>query len=634
MDQSLSTTKYYLLSEEVKKEINDFVLNEYDSLVYVGMLIYNTTYQCIGIIDDIFKEGENIMIAYTLEDVWGEKKSKKENIKEYFNFRNNIPLNSSKEEFEKDIDYLINNKNTNEALKELVEQKFGKTNSNSTEIMLVNKNIVVDKRNELLLKRDYIMSRYKNMEAILDAKKRELYNFVDDLKEQIIKINKVIIQIELYLGIEETIEQIQVGLSAPENEPISLRQRILYMDVECGDPTNDGLDFSTIEKFDEWLLSVNSYWKKKNYELLIPEKKCIVIFKVRRDDKHYSENPFIQTMMNEGNKKTYIFLRNGENIYKIWSELINIHGQVFPTKSEFEKLMLKLQSESSYDKKSADNTVHSYKLGFMMFQGIFERTQIFQNSNSIKLFDSSIDNSDKLKYIYDDDNSTQLPTNIPVFCQWRNKLNNSIEEGSRIYYIESLFDKHTSFHKYREESIRERIFKQWFVNDYAYPDNGPKDGIYTVYKETDKKFAPAQGTLYIKYTPKKRFSNYNDEARTKGFSFKIEKHEEWFINYDAIGHEELKTLEFYMYTRIGREDYLFYIPMLMQIYKSRKEELALEKEFIKLVISVNKLEDTTETNNEILRLIDWWKLKNKWKRALDVDNTKALRMISKELKKI
>jgi len=630
MKNNLKVNKFSLLSHEDRKEICDFILKEHDSFLYVGMVFYNDSYNTFGTITDIYKQKEKIYVEYILENQYEDDKKRTETLHDFYSYNHNHAILTTKEEFKKHVDALIKNEIT---LDELVADYFGKNESDSTELMTTNKNMVVDRRNELIQKREFVAARYKHMEMLLDAKKRELYKMVDGFKHQIKKVNKLIIQLELYLGVEETIEQIQVGIPADLNIPISLRQRILYMDIEVGDPSDGGLDIDSIEKFDEWLLKFHSYWKKKNYEILIPEEKCIAIFRIRKDDKryNYSSNPFLNALFsakkNEENMNTYIFMRNGENIYKIWSKLINIQNRLFPRKAELQELLDEMAKyEDSYTGQRAEDTLHDYKLHFLLLQGIFERTNVFENSNEINLFNSNVDISEKVNYIYDDDIATQLPSNIIPFGQWQKKLNESISEGSRIYFIGSGFKRLFSGEK---SEIKDRLFKQFFYNDSAYPDYGPDSGVYTVYEETDKAYV-GKPTLYIKYMYKKRWAS--DESRGKGFSFSIFKDDDFIINYDAIGHKDLETLEFYMYTRIGREKYLSYIPILMEVYNQRKAELALEKEFIKLVMATNKIEFNESNEMFVLQLIDWWKLKNKWKRSLNVDNTKALRMISKEIK--
>lgn len=634
---NLETIKYNSLSTKEKQEIAQILINEYNSLISVGMIFYNDTYHCNGVINDLYLKDGKLYIVYTLHDEDDEEfRKREETIVEFMQYNHNKFLFSDPKQFNEDVDKLVSGITT---INELVDKKFGlEPSSNSTELMLTNKNSVIERRDELIMKREFVAARHAKMKNLLETRTRELYKVVDEFRHSIAKVNKLIIQLELYLGVEETIEQIQVGNSAPEDMPISLRQRILYMDVEVGDPADDGIDISNVEEFDKWLLRSHPYWKMKNYEILIPEQKCIAVFKVRRSDKeyNYSSNPFINafhnSQMNELNRKTYIFMRNGENIYKIWSDIINIDTRLFPRKEELNEIFEEINKFSgSYTGQKADGKLHGYKLHFLIIQGVFERTQIFQNSQSINLFDSNVDNSTKVQYIYDDEIATQLPSGIPTFGQWQKKLNETIEEGTRIYFIHDGFMRQTGYRYYNEE-IRKRIFKEWFQYDDSYPNKAPSNGLYVVYNETEKKFVGKDNNqLYIKYNYKR---NEWNETRGKGYSFAIGLDDKCILNYDAISYKDMEILEYYLYTRIGREQYLSYIPLLLEVFKMKKAELDKEQEFVKLILSNVKLEDTTENREQVMKTIEWWKVKNKWKRSLSTDDAKAYRMISKEMESL
>lgn len=636
MDNNLQLNKYSLLTQEEQNNIAKYLANEHEIIIKVGMQFYNNTYHCIGVIVDLFYKNDILMISYQINKYDRGNEIYTETITDFLHFRHNQFIYSSIEDFEQDVNDLVSNAKN---IQQLMLEKFGNYDleeSNSTDLMIVNKNSIVDKRDELIMKRQFVAARLEKLSAVLDNKRRELMDIVSNFKHSIEKINKLVLQLELYLGIEETIEQIQVGIPAPINLPISLRQRIMYMDVEIGDPSDGGLDINSIEQFDEWLLKYHSYWKKKNYEILIPEEKCIAIFRIRHKDKKYnfSSNPFLNALfsagLNDANMNTYIFIRNGENIYKIWSNKINIIDRLFPRKKELNELLEEL-SKGNYSGKKADEKLHHYKLHFLMIQGILERTPIFPNSNEIKLFDTTVDNSEKIQYIYDDEIGSQLPSGIPTFNQWKNNLNKSISEGSRIYFIQSLFTRKVGYGN-EGDVIRRKIFKQFFWKDYSYPENPPKTGLYIVYNETDKKFVGNTEQLYIKYAPSKRDYYYDEVKREKRYSFAIEVDEEWLLNYDAISYKDMELLEFYMYTRIGREAYLEYIPLLMEVYKSKKAELEKEQEFVKLLLGTLNYEETQNNKDLVMEKIEWWKIKNKWKRSLNTDDAKAFRMILKELK--
>lgn len=609
-----------------EQEIIEKYLEEQECFFQKGDVVYSTTYGVCTITEfkaryfDKTKELHSVDIVYI-------DKGGVSHFSDLYSFQNTFKIETSIEDFQKDVEDLCSGQVTIQELLSIREIDSEKNNNNS--LMILDKNILIQRKNDLIKKENFIRSRYKAMEIVLEKRKRELYHIAEEARKYIKKVQKLILTVELYLGVQETLEQIQIGLNAPKESPVCLRQRKLYMDIECGDPSDQGIDFRTTEKFNTWLLQTNTYWKKKNYEILIPEEKCVVVFENRKSDKHYHDNPFINHMMNAENHRTCIIIRNGENIYVIWSELIRINNTLFPNQNELEELLKSIESDREYDKEKAENTLFSYKNHIILLQGIIERTPCFSDNNTLSLFNPEDLNSGMIKFIYDADLKRQLPANIPSFKSWRLNLNQSISEGSRIF-LTKITNK--GYINPREEN-KYRMFKEYHYNEFAYPTLLPGSGIYEVFESEIKENYRDCNTLYIKADiADKGWRNEDKKTKRKSWSIRP-KEDEFIINYDAITEKELDTLEFYMYTRIGREDYLSYIPLLMELYKQRKTELNLEKEFVKLILSNLKLESNDENNQLILSTIDWWKLKNKWKRGLDKDNTKALRMIERKIKK-
>lgn len=562
-----------------------------------------------------------------------------ETVSDFLHYRSTHKIESqTAEQFYEDINSIADNKIT---LEELINQKFNVNSqtSSSNELMVMDKNILIQKKKELLRQHEFATARMNAVKNMLEHRMREMREVATQFKKYVSKLNRLIFSIELYLGLNEEMVQFNIGLNAPESDPICLRQRRLYMDVEMGDPTDDlkGLDFTGIEDFDEWLLKFNPYHLKKNYEILIPESKCIVIFKVRKTDKQYfSDNPWLNMIYNEENKFTYILIRNGENIFRIWADII-IDEKLFPDQIELEKLMHDLEGEkiSDYDKEKAESKYERYKLNIILLQGIIERTNCFpDNKYNTNLFIPE-QYLDKVKFIYDGTLSNQLPSGIPTFLEWKKQLNNQLEEGNRILYISKLYKAY----KYKED-IQYRLFKSNYRSEWNVPD-APKDGIYTLFTELariGKYSRDEKDILFIKYNPKDEvrisWGNYdsdNDYIRKNRLSYAIFKDDEFIINYDAINRDQLKTLDFYLYTRIGREDYLSYIPILMDLYKAKELEIKEENSFIELCLSQAGLDIVNDFHKGI-EAMEWWKLKNKWKRGLNNDDTKALRMIIKKLK--
>ncbi len=89
---------------------------------------------------------------------------------------------------------------------------------------------------------------------------------------------------------------------------------------------------------------------------------------------------------------------------------------------------------------------------------------------------------------------------------------------------------------------------------------------------------------------------------------------------------------------MDRPNYLQMLPMLTDMKKWRIQELENEKNFAKLIYSqvykFFKGETEEYIFEKIWESIDWWKFKNMWKRPIDKDDSKALRMIVKKIKNI
>lgn len=91
---------------------------------------------------------------------------------------------------------------------------------------------------------------------------------------------------------------------------------------------------------------------------------------------------------------------------------------------------------------------------------------------------------------------------------------------------------------------------------------------------------------------------------------------------------DLDTVEYYINSRIDRENYLKMLPVLYQIKKMRLEEIKWEKGFVKSMAL-----DLECDEKLVWDAVDWWKNKVIWKRPIRKDDAKAWRMIKQRLKR-
>ncbi len=138
--------------------------------------------------------------------------------------------------------------------------------------------------------------------------------------------------------------------------------------------------------------------------------------------------------------------------------------------------------------------------------------------------------------------------------------------------------------------------------------------------------------LLIKYNPKNTvyggWGSYDSHERKNRISWKIYQSDGFVLNYDQIS---LEDIEFYLQNRADRENYLAMMPLLRTLKKWRLAEIENEKHFVTMVIqqvtAATLKKPIVDLENKVWGAVEWWKFKNKFKRPIDKDDAKALRMI-------
>lgn len=487
---------------------------------------------------------------------------------------------------------------------------------------LVSKSVRSDALVEVVDKLDVLRNKSKEItymaECMMKHQEMRLKKMVDKMNEvvgrfhnQIRKIMKVISMIELYLGVNEELYQICEGEVADADEPLTLRQLVLYMDEETAltGYKYEGYDFRDIGKFDEWLTD------PAHRDLVIPEKRSIVVFKPRRKDKHYTSDRWENQEMNKWNHLTYILLRNGDNLYRVYSENFFTGDVLFPRKEELKAC---LESDNEFKLESLQDRAVKFA---MFINGIFDRSTIMHPINGkVDMF--KMDES-PIRIIYDAEPS--LGDGRLSFREYVKEVNSTISEGSRIFLA-----KQPS----REEKS-DRLLK-FYANEFNMPE-APGSGVYQVYANKHETYRFQQWKkktgnedakqLCIKYKPGgSYYSNWNgdDMKRKNSVTWLIDVDHDEILNYDNVSFEEI---DYYLQSRIHRSEYMYMFRALIGLRDRLRKEKEGEKDFIALLAgwshsSIEKVEE----------LVTWWKLKNKWKRSLSSDDAKAYRMILRKLK--
>jgi hypothetical protein len=168
---------------------------------------------------------------------------------------------------------------------------------------------------------------HKQLARIMTANTLPLRAQAGDLKTLVQAIDARVLNIDLYAGLSEETEKIRDGEPAAYDEKLCVRQRMLFMDEEClPHYTAGGMTFKNVEAFDRWLC--------EHYTTLLPEPRCVVAFRVRREKRQYDGPNDISSFIDfwlesQTDLLTFLYIRNGEQVYRL-STKFDFGEQLFP----------------------------------------------------------------------------------------------------------------------------------------------------------------------------------------------------------------------------------------------------------------------------------------------------------------
>ena len=508
-----------------------------------------------------------------------------------------------------------------------------KVDTTSTGLVLGdNQALVNEQKNILRAKQD----RFEIMEWVMKRKMMQLREKATLMARSLKYTRQVLRLMELFLGVYEQIETLREGKPAPDTVPINIRQMVLYMDEEVGTIEffggQRGIDFRSVDEFDKWLLQ-----DQKHVDLVIPEAKGIVALKPSRQNRKYHENPFFNSDIDKNNSKLYILIRNGQQLYRIYTSMF-IGDRLFPSQAEMDEIQAKLMdaTEMSYSEEKARDAEMTWRYKAVMLEGLIQRTHVLRPlpSEDVSLFKSESFESGDITLIRDAE-TTNLPDGHMSFKDWRKKHNQNIGKGSRVV----LFD--VSRHYMQANSWKERNERdrwEWRFGEMRrnWLPSRPPDGVYQIVDATEMRtsYWDKEETLCFKimYMPENRMRDYEfnvewqgeenvPEPRRQGFWLRWD--DDFMLNYDAF---DLDEIGYFVANRIERPNYLSVLPQLFQLRDRRLAEIEEERKLVEALVTRYEFDE-----EDVWEAVDWWKRKVNIQRPIAEDESKAWRMIRKRL---
>jgi hypothetical protein len=205
--------------------------------------------------------------------------------------------------------------------------------SGASDIKGYKKSLVLakDKRLPALFKE--VKDANYNLTKWMNAQTLPMEGMVSGMEGCIGEIKDRIFNVSLYAGLTEQVTQISEGAPAGLTDKLHIFQQLTFMDEECLiDYRHGGMDFKKIRQFDEWLA------EPSHRDRILPFPRCVVAFRIRRATKEREwdgslSSAFINFDLAQLDKLTFLYIRNGENLYRMNCDL-ELGAHIFPGRSE------------------------------------------------------------------------------------------------------------------------------------------------------------------------------------------------------------------------------------------------------------------------------------------------------------
>ena len=224
---------------------------------------------------------------------------------------------------------------------------------------------IKEKQVALRLEMDLKLNEFK---VVLEGKRRNLLNQMEPLKDEIFLMETQYYSIISFLGETVEFKQLIDGKKAGEYEPISLYQKIRYLDEELGKMIHIyNLDWSDMGDFEKMLIH-----SEQSRTYFVPDEKCMTVVRLSRSGVryHYEEKGDSQYSVLKKTELMHgtrigILIRNGESLYMGWTDddMIGLNDDnLFYTNKTHTDVAVDLKKKEEYDLSEYDFESHGYKM--------------------------------------------------------------------------------------------------------------------------------------------------------------------------------------------------------------------------------------------------------------------------------
>lgn len=428
----------------------------------------------------------------------------------------------------------------------------------------------------------------------------------NDVREYVEKVLKGIESLDLYIGKNVIIKPVKKGQSAADDIPLSLIQKKLMVDEEL----------AVWLEIDEWFDFSNmpAFFKALNdhpglVEQIFPTERCILVMATTRRMIDYGDR-WTNNQRNAINETVFLMVRDGENIYQVYSPVESHLGasRLFPSVDDQNKIFKGTDGSTitfediAYTERLQSHERHAlhYKRFLILLCGLDHRENLFgtfyPGPKTLNFVSLSFQEK-YCQFIHDDDGAGMLPNPFAMdsVFKWAKHLNAEIRPGSRIV---AFWNRLAS-----KENCPVLFSKRWRDDSM---DN-------TIVDEITAETVLRKGNDLIVTLPAKSRYNYGRKPFNATMKINPDDLAQGEIVGLCIDRLDPNDLDFYIHNRQERQNQVYYIQFFKHVRDLIMEQRKLEKptrDYLVNALTIGNIGDINGREKLALEAVMAWKYAN------------------------
>lgn len=354
---------------------------------------------------------------------------------------------------------------------------------------------------------------------------------------------------------------------------------------------------------------------------ILPTPRCVVSMAARRSDLSYADS-YTSYAMNKANKAVFLLVRDGENIYRVWSgePTHEASPRLFPTRDEANVPFQGIDgtqinfNDIRYTQSLArsKNIALHYKRFLILLCGLDHRLNLFGHfypgQQSLNFISMEFQRQ-YMRFIADDEASVLLGINKPDVMAWIKEKNGFLQSGSRVLcYHSDLITPETapSCKKWDRHSRFDTC------NVYAYPTE--QSAIKVCYRAGQEFFVDVEV---------KRDTYRDVERPIFDAKVNLSKAHKGYLCLDTVSISEI---EHYIFNRSARVQHVHYIRLFKRAarYLRKQDEAQAESlQYLRRVVVENNVCSGDVAVDVVNDAVISWRAANRGEMLPSVDNKVA-----------